>query len=177
MPETHSIEYELTSELASDIHQTLVRWQFRRGWRRDIPMLAGASVLGALIVWLSLRGWIVSGVGGALLGLLVFLVLGAIFRRWSIARGTALMAILPLHTSDRRVRIEFGDERIRLEAEFFCGDGAWSELEEVVIFPGYWLLELSNGGHIVLPGRFISSELETFIRGKARDVTAPIHDG
>lgn len=31
---------------------------------------------------------------------------------------------LALHTTDRRVRVEFDEERVRLETDFFRGEGA-----------------------------------------------------
>jgi hypothetical protein len=177
MQPIHSLEYELTSELATEVTRTLVRWQLRRGWRRDVSLLAGVMLFAVLIIWLSLRGWILPGVGGGLMAVLMLFALGAVLRRWAMARGAALTALLGLHTSDRRVRIEFSDERVRLETEFFRGEGAWTELDEVVIFPGYWLLQFSNGGHIMVPGQLVSSELQAFIRAKAQQAMAPMCQG
>jgi len=72
-----------------------------------------------------------------------------------------------LHTTDRRVRIEFAEDRLRMETEFFRGEGAWTELDDVVVFAGFWVLRLSNGGQVVIPGSLVSPELEAFIRAKA----------
>ena len=50
MQPIHSVEYELTSELATEIQRTLLRWELRRGWRQDLPVLVGALVFAAAIV-------------------------------------------------------------------------------------------------------------------------------
>jgi hypothetical protein len=173
----HSIEYELTSEFASEVRRTLVRWELRRSWRRDLPVFVGALLFAAMIAWLTLGGWLLPVVGGGLLCVVMFFVIGALGRRWSIANSASLIALLALHTTDRRVRIEFAEDRVRLETEFFRGEGAWTELDEVVVFPAYWLLYLSNGGQILAPARLVSAELEAFIRGKAEEVAAPVRQG
>jgi hypothetical protein len=59
--------------------------------------------------------------------------------------------------------------------EFFRGEAAWTELEEAVIFPTFWLLRFSNGGQIVLPSASVSPALESFIRAQSQGVPAPIH--
>lgn len=174
MQPIHSLEYEVTSQMAAEVHRLLVRWQLRRTWRRDLPLFAGALVFAALIIWLGLEGWILPGVGGALLCLLTFFAVGAFYRRWSLAYGAAGTALLALHTSDRRVRIELGEERVRLETEFFRGEGAWDELEEIVLFPGYWLLQLTNGGQILMPAALVTPDLEAFLRERAREFAAPV---
>lgn len=177
MEPIHAIEYELTSELATDIERALLRHAFRRGWRRDVPRFVAAAIFAGLIVWLGLGGWVLPGVAGALLAVLTLFVMGAVWRRWSLSRAAAFTALLPLHTSDRRVRLEFAAERVRLETEFFRGEGAWSELDEVVIFPGFWVLWLTNGGLIVAPSALVSPELDAFIRVKADLALAPVRPG
>src|SRR5262249_12499177 len=142
MEPTHSIEYELTSELATTIQRTLLRRELRRGWRRDVPTFLGAVLFAALIVGLTVGGWLLPGFGAALLCVLMLFVMVAVLRRWSICRATTMTAVLALQTTDRRVRIEFDDEQVRLETEFFRGTGTWTELDEVVVFEGYWLLRL-----------------------------------
>src|SRR5205807_2501752 len=102
MEPIHSVEYELTGELAMEVQRCLLRWELRRG------------------------------------------------------------------------RIEFAEERIRRETEFFRGEGAWTELDDVVVFDGFWVLHLSNGGQVVIPQRLVSPELEAFICAKAQRVTAPV---
>jgi hypothetical protein len=174
MQPIHSIEYELTTELANDVQRTLVRWEFRRSWRRDAPVFLGALLIAAAIAWLTLQSWILPTVGGGLMCLLSLFVIAALFRLWSISRGAVAATLLPLHTSDRQVRIEFGEERVRLEMEYFRGEGAWTELDEVVVFAGFWVLYLSNGGQILIPGPLVSPELDSFIRAKAQQVLAPI---
>jgi hypothetical protein len=174
MQPIHSIEYELTSELAAEIQRTLLPWQLRRGWRRDVPLFIGVLLLTALIVWLGVAGWILPGVGGGLLCVLTLFVMGAVWRRWSLSQVAVGTALLALHTPDRRVRIEFDEERMRLETDFFRGEGAWTELDEVVVFAGFWLLHLSNGGQVVVPGPLVSTELDKFIRAKAQQVMAPV---
>jgi hypothetical protein len=84
---------------------------------------------------------------------------------------------LALQSPDRRVRLEFSAERVRLETEFFRGEGAWTELSEVVIFADFWVLHLSNGGQILIPAASLSPELEAFIRAKAEEVTAAVRHG
>src|SRR5262245_28559246 len=169
-----SIEYELTTEMASSIQRELVRWELRRGRWRDLPLFFGAGLFIALIVWLGLAGWILPAVGGGLACLVVLFVMGALFRRWSASHAAAATALIGLHSMDRRVRVEFADDRVRMETEFFRGEGTWNELDEVVVFPAFWLLRLSNGGRIVLPAANISAELNAFIRDKAAQVSAPV---
>lgn len=177
MQPIHSVEYELTSALAAEIHHKLLRFELRRGWRRDLPTLVGALVFAMLIIGLGLQGWILPGVGGGLLAVLTFLVLGAVLRRLSSSRAAIAMALLAMHTSDRRVRIDFGDDSVCLETEFFRGEGAWSELDDVIVFDGFWVLQLANGGQLVLPIKFLGPPLEAFIRAKASQVLAPICRG
>jgi hypothetical protein len=177
MQPIHSLEYEMTSDLASQVHRTLVRWQLRRGWWKDVPVLVGAIIFTALIVWLGLEGWVLPGVAGGLMCVVMLFVLGALFRRWSMSYGAAGVALLALGTPDRRVRLEFAEDRVRLETEFFRGEGAWTELDEVVIFPDFWLLNLANGGQILIPLSRRSPELEAFLRAKAQEFAAPIRQG
>ena len=175
MQPIHAIEYELTSELATQIQRCLLRWELRRGRWQDLPVFVGALVFAALIIWVSLEGWILPLVGGGLMCVVMLFVIGAVFRHWSLARGAVTTMLLALYTTDRRVRIEFHDQRVRMETEYFRGEGAWSELKDVAIFPGFWVLYLSNDGHILIPGRLVSPELEALIRAKAHEVMAPVH--
>ena len=46
----YSIEYELTRVLAAEIRRKLLRWELRRGWRRDLQLYIGTFLFGALIV-------------------------------------------------------------------------------------------------------------------------------
>ena len=69
------------------------------------------------------------------------------------------------------------EDRLRLETEFFRGEGAWTELDDVVVFDRFWVLRLSNGGQVVIPGSMVSPELEAFIRAKAQQVTARVLRG
>jgi hypothetical protein len=170
----HSIEYELTSVLAADIRHKLLRWELRRGWRRDLPLYAGTLLFAALIIGLGLQGWILPGVGGGLLCVLTFFAFGAVMRRRSHAHVAVGMALLAQQTLDRHVRVEFDDERVRLEMEFIRGEGAWSELDEIVVFDSFWALQLSNGGCIVVPRSLLSPELEGFLRARARAVMANV---
>jgi hypothetical protein len=177
MQPIHSVEYELTSELATEIQRTLLRWELRRGWRQDLPVFVGALVFAALIIWLSLEGWILPTVGGGLMCLVMLFVIGAVYRRRSLSHAAVMVPLLALHTTDRRVRIEFWEERVRLETEFFRGEGTWAELDEVVVFPRFWVLHLANGGKILVPGASVSPELEALVRAKAQEVMAPVHQG
>src|SRR4029077_14663536 len=143
-----------------EVQRAVMPWELRRGWRRELPVFAGALVFAALIVWVALEGWILPLVGGGLMCVVMFFVIGAVFRHWANARGAVATMLLALHTNERRVRIEFHEERVRLEAEYFRGEGAWTELDEVAVFPGFWVLYLSNGGQILVPGKLLSPELE-----------------
>ena len=174
MEPIHLIEYELTSELATEVRNTLVRWESRRGWRRDLPYYLGALAFAALVIWLGLTGWISTGVASGLLCLVALFVLIAVYRRWSGAHMASLFALLALGTSDRRVRIEFLEKRLRMETEYFRGEGAWTEFEEAVIFPTFWLLRFTNGGQVMLPAAKVSPQVEEFIRAQALEVDAPI---
>jgi hypothetical protein len=174
MQPIHAIEYELTSELATQIQRCLLRWELRRGRWQDLPVFVGALVFTVLILLLGLRGWIQPGFGAGLLCVVALAVGVALFRRrWAthVAIGTALVA---LHTSNRRVRIELAEDRLRMETEFFRGEGAWTELEDVVVFAGFWVLRLSNGGQVVIPGPLVPPGVEAFIRAKAQQVAAPV---
>jgi hypothetical protein len=170
----HSIEYVLTSAQATEVQVALMHWELHRGWRRDLPFLLCALTFATLIVWLGLTGWLLPIVGGGLLFVLTLCVTGAIYRRWAGARAGSLIAVLALGTSERRVRIEFHEERVRLETEFLRGEAAWAELDEAVIFPSFWLLRFSNGGRIVLPSATVSPKVESFVRTQAQEVLAPV---
>src|SRR5262249_19382700 len=156
-----------TSEMATDIQRALLGFEMRRGWKRDVPVFLGALVFALLITWPVLAGWMLPAVGGGLLCLVALAVLGNVDRgRWA-AHLAATTAVVAVHMSDRRVRLEFHDQRVRMETEYFRGEGAWTELDEIVVFPSFWALYLANGGHIVIPGSLISSELKGFLHTKA----------
>jgi hypothetical protein len=174
MEPLHVIEYDLTSELAKEIHDNLVRWDLRRGWRRDLPILLCALTFGALVIVLGLQGWVQPGIAGGILCVPALFVIGAVYRRWSGVYTAGLIAVLALGTSDRRVRIEFTDKRARIETEFFRGEGAWTELQEVVVFSDFWLLRFTNSGQIVLPAAKMSPDVEAFLRTQAQEMQAPI---
>src|SRR5262249_922155 len=151
MQPIHSVEYEMTSELAAEIQRAMLRWELQRDRWQDLPVFAGALAFAALIIWLSLEGWILPGVGGGLMCLVMLFVIGGVYGgRWG-GQGAGMFGVLALHTPDRRVRVEFWEERVRLEMEFFRGEGTWEELDEVVVFPRFWVLHLSNGGKVVVP--------------------------
>jgi hypothetical protein len=171
----HSVEYELTSEFAGDVERTMTKWELRRGWRRDLPLFAVALVLAVGIVWAGMSEYFLPVVSGGLLCLLTFFAVGAAFRRVAMSRAASMTLLLAMQTSDRRVRIEFTDERVRLETEFFRGEGAWSELDQVVIFATFWVLYLTNGGHVLIPRQHINSDMEALIRAKAQHVLASVH--
>jgi hypothetical protein len=172
MQPIHSLEYELTSELAAEIHRLLVRRELRRSWRRDVPLFAGGIIFAVLIIWFGLEGWLLPAVGGGLLCIVALFVMGALFRRWSLSNASALTALVAIHAPERRVRLEFAEDRVRMETEFFRGEGAWTELDEVVVFPHFWVLYLANSGRIVIPITSLSAELEALIRAKAQAVMA-----
>jgi|SRR5438132_3835580 len=177
MQPIHSVEYELTSALATEIQRCLLRWELRRARWQNVPVFLGVLIFALLILWLGLHHWILPAVGGGLLCVAALVVIGAVFRRRWAARAALGAALVALHTPDRRVRIEFGEERVRLETEFFRGEGAWTELDGVVVFTGFWVLRLSNGGQLVIPESLVSPELEAFIRAKAQGARAPVVRG
>ena len=92
-------------------------------------------------------------------------------------RGRWHGVILAQRTLDRQVRIEFDDERVRLE-NGVCPRrrGLVVELDEIVVFDSFWASQLSNGGCIVVPRSLLSPELEGFLRAKARSVMANIRE-
>lgn len=177
MEPIHSIHYQLTNELATTIHQRLLRWELRRGWREDVPTFLGAMVFAGLLVELARRGWILGGFAAGLLCLLMLFVLGAVYRRLATSRMAAGMALLALPSTDRQVRIEFNEKHVRIETEYYRGEGAWDELDEMVVFPGFWVLSFANGGRVVVPAELLTPELEAFLNSKAAQVTAPIRQG
>ena len=81
------------------------------------------------------------------------------------------VALEPMSSGDRRLVHE------RLKA--YGGVETSSEGDEpnryVVVFPGFWLLYLSNGGQILIPGSLVTPELDALIRAKAQQVMAPVH--
>src|SRR5205823_10118342 len=98
MQPLHSIEYELTTELATTVHRTLLRRELRRGWRRDLPTFAGALIFAVLIVALGLAGLLMPGFGAALLCVVALFVAGALFRRWSLSNAASATVLLALQT-------------------------------------------------------------------------------
>src|SRR5438105_6164664 len=105
MEPIHSVEYELTGELAMEVQRCLLRWELRRGRWQDAPVFVGALTFTILILWLGLRGWILPGVGGGLLCVVALAVIAALLRRRWAARAAIGTALVALHTTDRRVRI------------------------------------------------------------------------
>ena len=71
-------------------------------------------------------------------------------------------------------KLEFHDQRVCMHTEYFRGEGAWSELEEIVKFPAFWSLRFSNSGQIVIPSHLVSPELTTFLHAKAEQFKVPI---
>ena len=167
MEPAHALEYELTSELANDIQRTLLRFSMRHGWRRDLPLILGWLVFALLLAWPVLAGWMWPGLAGGILFIATLIVLCTIYgRRWR-AYTSATSAIVALHMPDRRVRLEFHEQRVCMETEYIRGEGAWTELEEIVVFPTFWALRFSNEGHIVIPRTFVTPELQSFLHAKA----------
>jgi hypothetical protein len=177
MEPVHTIEYEMTSELAADVQRKVLRWALWRSWRRDLPLYVGILLTDALIIGFGLEGWILPGVGGGLILLFSLFGIGAFTRSYARARTAVAMALLARHASDRRVRIEFDAAHVRLETELFRGQGTWEELDLIVHFDGFWLLQLSNGGNLVVPAALLSPELQGWLRAKANQVMSPILPG
>ncbi len=177
MQPVHTVEYELTSALAGDVHHKFLRSELRRGWWHDAPTFVGAFLFAVLIISLGLEGWILPAVGGGLLCILTLFVLGAVLRRVARSRAAIGMALLALHTNERRVHIDFGEDRVCMQTEYFRGEGTWAELDDVVVFDTFWVLQLANGGNLLLPLASLTPELEIFIRAKAQQVQAPVRKG
>ncbi len=176
MEPTHSLEYELNTELATDIQRSLLQFGRRHGWRRDLPLLCGWLVFALLLAWPVMAGWLSPGIGGGILFVATFFVLSAVYRRHWQSYAAATSAVVALHTSDRRVRLEFFETRVKMEAEYFRGEASWTELEEIVVFPSFWALRFSNGGNIVIPAPLVTPELQAFLRAKAALAAAAVYE-
>lgn len=177
MEPRHALEYELTSELATDVQRTLLRFALWSGWRRDLPLILGWAAFALLLACPVLIGWLSPGIGGGILFLATFFVLCTIYGRRTHAYWAATSAVVALHTADRRVRLEFHEQRVVMETEYFRGEGAWTELEDVVIFPTFWALRFSNSGHVVIPSPLVTPELHAFLHAKAEEAVAPVRRG
>ena len=169
-----ALEYVLTTEMATDIQRSLLRFVMRHGWRHDLPLILGGCTFALLLGGLVAAGWLLPAVGGAILFLAALFILCTIYgRRWR-AYTAATSAVVALHTSDRRVRIELHEQRACMETEYFRGEAAWSELEELVVFPNFWALRFSNSGHIVIPSALVTPEVKALLEAKAEQVLAVI---
>jgi hypothetical protein len=165
-----ALEYELTSEMATEIQRTLMRAALQQGWRRDLPLILGWLAFALVLAYPVFIGWLTPGIGGGLLFFATLLALCTMYaRRWR-AYSIASSAVVALHTSDRRVRLEFHEQRVSLQAEYFRGEGAWSELEELMVFPAFWALRFSNSGVVVIPAEHVTPELGEFLHAKAEQV-------
>lgn len=174
MEPAHAIEYVLTTEIATEIQRELLRFALRGWWRKDLPVLLWGVVLALLLALPVMAGWLTPGVGGGLLCMVTLFVLGSLFRRRWHAQAAASTAVIGLYSSDRRVRLEFLDDRVRMETEMLRGEAAWTELDELVEFPSFWSLSFSNGGHVAIPTGHLSADLRSFLENKAREASAPL---
>ncbi len=175
--ELHSVEYELTSEFATKVQRSLAKQKLGRGWRQDLPTFLGAVLLIVLIIILGLKNLLSLAVGSGLIFLVMLFVIGTIYRRLLTAQGASAVALLALQSGERRVRIGFSEKGLRMETDFFRGEGAWTELEEILVFPDYWVFYLANGGQVLLPVSKLTPKLENFLRDKAAGVNAPLKQG
>ena len=78
MEPKHTVEYELTTEMATEIQRTLLPAVLRHAWRRDVPVILGWLVAALSLAGPVLAGWLSPGVGGGLLFFATLLGLGAL---------------------------------------------------------------------------------------------------
>jgi hypothetical protein len=160
--------------MASEIQRDLLRFALRGWWRKDLPVLLWGVVLAFLLAIPVMVGWLLPGVGGGLLCLVTLFVLASLLRRRWHAQAAAGTAVIGLYSSDRRVRLEFLDDGVRMETEMLRGEAAWTELDELVEFPTFWSLSFSNGGHIAIPTALLSADLRSYLENKAHEASAPL---
>jgi hypothetical protein len=173
----HTVEFELTEDLVSDFTRLWIDREVYP-WRRTLPQLALAIVLAACIILLGLNGWIAPIVAGGLMLILAFPVGVAMVRRRSMhIMATWTTLFVAQQGGDRRVRVHFGDERIQMETGMGETGAAWKDLDEVVIFPGFWVLRCMPLGQFMVPASALTPEVDAFIRGKAHEVSAVVREG
>src|SRR5262245_38121136 len=177
MEPLHAIEYELTSELAADVQRNMLRHAARHAWRRELPLLLGWLVFAGLLAWPVVGGWWSPGIGGAVLFLVTLVVLCTVYRRRWQDYAAVMTAVAGFHMANRRVRLEFHEKRLLMETEMFRGEGAWSELDEVIAFANSWALRFSNGGQVVIPAALVTPELKSFLEARAAENETMICEG
>lgn len=176
MPDTHTVEFDVTDELADRYARAVVdRVILPRGGLLSRPAFLIVPLL--LLLPLVALGWLPP----AMFALLVLLAAGFVvvgMMRRSVCLGEARAAVLaPFEgQSHRRMRVDFAEDRIRMEAPAIESTASWSDLGEVLLWPDFWLLRLRAGGQFVVPASAISSELGDSIRRKAAEAGAEVRE-
>jgi len=103
-----------------------------------------------------------------------FVTLG-MMRRSACQREARASVLAPFEgQSHRRMSVDFSEDRIRMEAATFQSTATWNDVDEVLLWPDFWLLRLRAGGQFVVPAAAISPELGELIRRKAADAGAEV---
>lgn len=173
----HEVEFELTEDQIADYARVLINRDIYGGWKQTLPVALAAILLATWIVVLGLQGWIAPLVAGGLLLVIAFPVGVHLVRRRSMYRIALWATTLAFRGADRTVRVRFTDDRIQMETGMAETGATWRELDEVIIFPGFWLLRCRPEGQFVLPSAAVSAELEALIRGKADEIGALVRHG
>jgi hypothetical protein len=174
MTEQHTIEYELTDELANRLGRLMVdRYFYGHSFQRQAPWL----VIGVIIVLIVLFALelLQREVFGFLLVVLAMLIGYAWFRRILLHRDLVWAFLMPFQgQAGRRLRLSFSPTILdfKLGGEHY--EAEWEELAVVWILPDFWVLRLKTGGQYVLPHESLTPEMEALIRRKAREVEARV---
>ena len=173
----HTVDFELSEDLVSDFTRLWIDREVYP-WRRTLPQALLAILLAACIILLGLHGWIAPVVAGGLMLILAFPVGMAIVRRRHMHQMAVWTTLLMAQQGgDRRVRVHFSDERIQMETGMGETGAAWKDLDEVVIFPGFWVLRCMPLGQFMVPAAVVTPELDAFIRHKAEEAGALVRQG
>ncbi|MBL8799308.1 MAG: YcxB family protein [Planctomycetia bacterium] len=176
MNEPLTVEFEVTDELADRYARRLVERVVLPGggWLSRPAFLVVPLVL---LLPLVVGGWLPPALYVVLAVLAGGLALMSRARR-SFLRGEARASVLaPFEgQTERRLRVVFTDEQIRMEAPDLQSTAAWSDLGQVVVWPDFWLLRLRAGGQFVLPAESVSADLNELIRRKAGETGADLQE-
>jgi hypothetical protein len=176
MPDTHTLEFEVTDELADRYARTVVDRVIlpRTGLlSRPTFLIVPLLLLAPLVVF----GWLPPAMFAMLAVLAAGFVAVGMMRR-SVCLGEARSsALAPFEGQlSRRMRVDFSEDGIRMEAPAIQSTATWKDLGEVLLWPDFWLLRLRAGGQFVVPAAAIAPELGEMIRRKAAVAGAEIRE-